>query len=39
MSFLTYPETRPWAAAIKKAVITEEDAAVVRGSELRALPQ
>jgi hypothetical protein len=24
MSFLTYPETRPWAAAIKKAVITKK---------------
>ena len=38
-SFLTYESTRPWAKAIKTAVLTQKDAALVRRSELRSFRQ
>ena len=39
MSFLTYKDARPWAKAIKAAVVEAADAAVVRGSGVRPLRQ
>ena len=37
MSFLTYQSTRPWAKAIKEAVVRKEDAALVCRSGHRPL--
>ena len=39
MSLLTYKDARPWAKAIKNAVVTRNDAAMVCGSELRTFPE
>jgi hypothetical protein len=35
MTFMTYQDTQPWAKAIKTAVLSKENAAVVRRSALR----
>ena len=35
MSFMSYKDSRPWAKAIKGAVLTEEDAAMACRSALR----
>jgi hypothetical protein len=39
MSFLTYKDTRPWAKAMKAAVMSPPDAAVVCRSRLRTFRQ